>query len=659
MKLLDYTPSIVSPKMATGKKTQLSPRNLELHLLGGVIFGCTDTTMKECLTKQLFGLPASHFVYVKNIHSGLPLFLFNYSKRQLHGIFEAASPGQMNINPYGWTKDGSVRTMYPAQVQIYVQKNCRPLLENQFASIIKGNYYTQTHFQFELDHVQVSKLTALFLTQVVTPSTTMPGNTEIWQIVDQHPSEPREKDAISDAYVGPIPCNESNGHLVLAYSSSCLDETHQPLGIDKEAIEKGETVLVYEKLRKLAENFDPSDSYHTSEVQEFGNGNKMHDEGDGSQETSMTQENMRDSPLLPSDLQSIIAELRELKAFKQESILKTSQLLENQQKLLSEVQQLQDRCARLEALSNQSEAYAHGTMESSSTEHLDPDGLIFLVGGYDGESWLASLDSFSPSKDIIKSLRPMSSVRSYASLAKLNGDLYVIGGGYSGSWYNTVESYNPLNNDWTSLPCLNEQKGGLAATTLYEKIFAIGGGNGIHCFSDVEMFDIDVGRWISARSMLQKRFDLAAVELHGAIYAVGGYDGKEYLSSAERFDPRDHSWSRLKSMNSKRACHSLVVLNEKLYAIGGFDGRKMVASVEVYDPRHGTWINEAPMNQSRGYSAAVVLNDSIYAIGGMGENENILDKVERYQESCGWQVTNLKAFGRRCFAPAAVMQLTR
>lgn len=62
------------------------------------------------------GLPPQHFSYVKNIEPGLPLFLFNYSDRKLHGIYEAASSGQMNIDPYGWTRDGSQKTQYPAQV---------------------------------------------------------------------------------------------------------------------------------------------------------------------------------------------------------------------------------------------------------------------------------------------------------------------------------------------------------------------------------------------------------------------------------------------------------------------------------------------------------------------------------------------------------------
>ena len=66
--------------------------------------------------KIFSGLPAEHFSYVKKVDPGLPLFLFNYSDKKLHGIFEAASTGQMNINPYGWTTDGAERTLYPAQV---------------------------------------------------------------------------------------------------------------------------------------------------------------------------------------------------------------------------------------------------------------------------------------------------------------------------------------------------------------------------------------------------------------------------------------------------------------------------------------------------------------------------------------------------------------
>ena len=104
---------------------------------------------------------------------------------------------------------------------------------------------------------------------------------------------------------------------------------------------------------------------------------------------------------------------------------------------LSVVQQLQDRCTRLEACSNQSETCTHGTIKPSGEQNLSPDCLIYLLGGYDGTSWLGSLDSYYSSKDEIKSQSIMSSMRSYTAVATLNGDLYVIGGGHMGLWYDT------------------------------------------------------------------------------------------------------------------------------------------------------------------------------------------------------------------------------
>ncbi|KAI3952139.1 hypothetical protein MKW98_005834 [Papaver atlanticum] len=87
-------------------------RNLRTNDLGKVILGCTWYTMRESLSNKIFGLPSVHFTYVKEIKPGLPFFLFNYSDRQIHGIYEAASNGEMNINPYGLSEDGS--HMYPS-----------------------------------------------------------------------------------------------------------------------------------------------------------------------------------------------------------------------------------------------------------------------------------------------------------------------------------------------------------------------------------------------------------------------------------------------------------------------------------------------------------------------------------------------------------------
>ena len=66
-----------------------------------------------------------------------------------------------------------------------------------------------------------------------------------------------------------------------------------------------------------------------------------------------------------------------------------------------------------------------------------PDDSILLIGGYDGVSWLSSLDCYSPSQNLTKSLSPMLTERCYAAVSKLDGELFVFGGGTHGQRFNT------------------------------------------------------------------------------------------------------------------------------------------------------------------------------------------------------------------------------
>ncbi|PIN26334.1 hypothetical protein CDL12_00920 [Handroanthus impetiginosus] len=641
-------------------------RNLTKNQLGGVIFGCTTSTMKECHAKQLFGLPAQHFSYVKNIEAGLPLFLFDYSERKLHGIYEAASSGQMNIDSYAWTTDGSKRTKYPAQVQIRLRLKCLALAEYQFKPIIIDNYYSQTHFWFELDHAQASKLMSKLSSLAVASRPFIPQNPPALRtIIQRFPSNkkteengaselPPFKDDFAESHdsIGTSATSDdsvcSDGNNQLVDSSLC----NQMIEIEKD--------LIYEKLKELALNGDFPNASITEHVLEPAR-SVMDLEHENDDDDLMTLEKRNggssfDSPDYPATVAQLHGEIEELKAFKQEQIRKTESLEKKLAEAEQEIHRLESRCMTLESMSYTSAGLSgdETLIESPDQFCLNLNESILIVGGYDGVSWSSALHSFLPSHDVLRSLKPMSSVRSYASVARFNGELYVFGGGTASTWYDTVESYNAVNNEWTLRPSLNKEKGSLAGAALNGKIFSVGGGNGVECFSEVEMYDPYVGRWISARSMLHKRFALAAVELNGALYAVGGYDGSDYLKSAERLDPREHSWSNIGSMNAKRGCHSLVAMNEKLYALGGYDGTSMIPSVEIYDPRVGTWMPGKPMNEGRGYLAAAVFKESIYVIGGVKTNEDIVDMIECYKEGQGWQATKLKAVGKRCFASAVV-----
>ncbi|XP_057980218.1 uncharacterized protein LOC131166019 isoform X2 [Malania oleifera] len=838
--------------MGAGRKTQTYPlkeksdtnwtmncsgtaRNLRKSDLAGVIFGCKHNTIEECYSKLLFGLPAAHFAYVRNIDPGLPLFLFNYSDRKLHGIFEAISCGQMNINPGAWTVDGSEYTPYAAQVRVKIKMACQPLLEDQFRPIIAKNYYEQRLFWFELDKAQISRLIALFSSSLdqkmmmrsrpipishnqvedkterldfevdvscsyhtnmertasrhssglgreyrsLQPSVNGEAvKTREQEVGSQHPNFARSYSSVVRDTGSDLPQKKWSALFKLPTSDMKQDEdSNRPVlevnfpysslpnvewdslcsaapSLDGEnhpsetpAEEKGmekygeigswelncddaSTHVVTELTTSFPASSSPVSfpSTDTSQdVEEFktvvSGVNLPHsDEFDMALSSSFvapflegrrqpSQTSMDDSttdiskeellpltsgcfnsstilkdtnldnhvedhaPFLtelhredicsetvvpevmkPSDLHLQLTKLvkitEELKASQLAQTQKISSLEQELVELRREIQQLKDQ--RLKKFS--SSVHVEGrecelVVEASANLHES----ILIVGGFDGFSWLSDLNSYSPSLDLMKSLRPMNFVRTYASAAKLNGELYIFGGVDGDLWYDTVESYNPMSNQWSSCPPLNQKKASLAGISLNSKIFAIGGGNGVECFSDVEMLDPNVGSWIFAPSMFHKRFAPAAAEINGILYVVGGYDGKDYLKSVERFDPREHSWTRIASMSTRRGCHSLAVLNNKLYALGGFNGARMVPTVEALDPRFGAWMTQESMNDSRGYSGAVTIGDSIYVIGGMEVNDEILDTVESYKENQGWQVTNLKAVGKRCFFSAIVL----
>lgn len=71
---------------------------------------------------------------------------------------------------------------------------------------------------------------------------------------------------------------------------------------------------------------------------------------------------------------------------------------------------------------------------------------IILAGGYDGNLWLSSLDLYSPLNDVLNSLKPMSSFRSYIVIASLSREVYVCGGKSGEEWYKSGNASSPSLN---------------------------------------------------------------------------------------------------------------------------------------------------------------------------------------------------------------------
>ncbi|ERN14076.1 B2 protein [Amborella trichopoda] len=134
------------------------PRN---EKLGGYIFVCNNDTMQDDLRRQLFGLPQRYRDSVRAITPGLPLFLYNYSTHQLHGIFEAASFGGTNIDPTAWEdKKCPGESRFPAQVRVVTRMSCKPLEEDSFRPIL--HHYDGPKFRLQLNIPEALALLDIF-----------------------------------------------------------------------------------------------------------------------------------------------------------------------------------------------------------------------------------------------------------------------------------------------------------------------------------------------------------------------------------------------------------------------------------------------------------------------------------------------------------------
>lgn len=79
----------------------------------GAIFMSSIVTKKECFKRKIFGLPSSKAEFVKHVKAGMVLFLFEFEKRQLYGVYQASSDGAMDIVPHAFSYSGK---RFPAQV---------------------------------------------------------------------------------------------------------------------------------------------------------------------------------------------------------------------------------------------------------------------------------------------------------------------------------------------------------------------------------------------------------------------------------------------------------------------------------------------------------------------------------------------------------------
>ncbi|XP_048385515.1 kelch-like protein 18 [Stegostoma tigrinum] len=223
------------------------------------------------------------------------------------------------------------------------------------------------------------------------------------------------------------------------------------------------------------------------------------------------------------------------------------------------------------------------------------NGLLYAIGGFDGQSRLNTVEVYNPETDKWTKVASMNSKRSAMGTAVMDGHIYVCGG-YDGiSSLNSVECYSPEADKWVSVTPMSACRSAAGVTVFEGRIYVSGGHDGLQIFNTVECYNHHTTTWYPVPSMLNKRCRHGAASLGSQMYVCGGYDGSGFLSIVEVYNSSSDQWYPLVPMNTRRSRVSLVSSCGRLYAIGGYDGQYNLNSMEMYDVDTNCWTFMAPM----------------------------------------------------------------
>jgi len=270
------------------------------------------------------------------------------------------------------------------------------------------------------------------------------------------------------------------------------------------------------------------------------------------------------------------------------------------------------------------------TARSQASVVAGDDGLIYVIGGYDGVNPpLDTVEAYDPLTDRWSTKASMVVGVRGAAATKGNDGLIYVFGGIASEKVATVQAYNRTSNSWSlrrEMPLKLFEAGAAASNSSF--IYVIGGESNLTSYSNhVLLYNSVLDYWYYTSEMPTGRSKLGVVKTpNGTIYAIGGYNGST-LSVVEAFNSLTRIWTRKAFLPSARLEFGVTVGSDNnLYVIGGGtqyldNSPPFLDTTYVYCTNTDTWTepswSESALSMTRrGLGAALGVNNRIYAMGG-------------------------------------------
>eukprot|EP00057_Strongylocentrotus_purpuratus_P015540 XP_011670014.1 PREDICTED: LOW QUALITY PROTEIN: kelch-like protein 2 [Strongylocentrotus purpuratus] len=162
------------------------------------------------------------------------------------------------------------------------------------------------------------------------------------------------------------------------------------------------------------------------------------------------------------------------------------------------------------------------------------DGLIYAVGGCDGDDTLSSVECYNPATNIWKQTSPMpQAVRFGHKAVAVGGRLYCIGGESEDTVLDALFCFNPRLDSWDTVANMILPRTCASVAVTNREIYVIGGSVAMgevgpeNMLKSVEIYNPDNNEWRFGPELPEGRMSFVTAVLGGTIHIFGGENGLE------------------------------------------------------------------------------------------------------------------------------------
>jgi DNA-binding CsgD family transcriptional regulator len=216
-------------------------------------------------------------------------------------------------------------------------------------------------------------------------------------------------------------------------------------------------------------------------------------------------------------------------------------------------------------------------------------GEIYVPGGRLADGTPTSVvEAYSPANNAWRPVTPLPKPIAAGLTLVDDGLLYVVGGWDGEEYLGEGQVYDPDTEEWRNMPPMAQARSAAAGGVLSGGLYIVGGHDGIEELDRCEYFDPDEQAWFDCQPMLLSRSKAGAAVLgNNRLFVIGGGVEGE-VPSGEVYNAANDSWQQFEMpmIGDALSWHSLGATNveTRIFAIGGRQGEMILADNYIYAP---------------------------------------------------------------------------